>query len=121
MIVSLSLADNVVHEKKKPHIYSIYIQESNQQYLSNEIYIYTLPITVLYCSIFELIFDKLYSKQTQIGFNIRCFKISIGNFHLIFIICPYMLYYLAVIETYLKTEKSSTKQFLYMYTYFSVN
>lgn len=91
MIVSLSLVDNVVHEKKTPHIYSKYIQESNQQYLSNEIYIYiyTLPITVLYCSIFELIFDKLYSKQTQIAFNIRCFKISIGNFHLIFIICPY--------------------------------
>lgn len=92
MIVSLSLVDNVVHEKKTPKIYSIYIQESNQQYLSNEIYIYiyTLPITVLYCSIFELIFDKLYSKQTQIVFNIRCFKISKGNFHLIFIICPYM-------------------------------
>lgn len=44
----------------------------------------------LYCCIFLLIFAKLYSKQTKITFNIRCFKISIGNFHLIFVVEIYI-------------------------------
>lgn len=51
MIVSLSLVDNVVHEKKTPHIYSKYIQESNQQYLSNEIYIYIYIYTANNCTL----------------------------------------------------------------------
>lgn len=79
----------------------------------------------LYCCIFLLIFAKLYSKQTKITFNIRCFKISIGNFHLIFVvdiyICPLVQDYCAVVKTYFKTEKSSAKQFSYRCTYFSVN
>lgn len=57
----------------------------------------------LYCCIFLLIFAKFYSKQTKITFNIRCFKKSIGNFHLIFVvyiyICPFIQDYCAVIET----------------------
>lgn len=78
-------------------------------------YIYTLPIMALYCCLFLLIFAKFYSKQTKITFNIRCFKTSIGNFHLIFVvyiyICPFIQDYCAVIETNFKTEKSSAKQF----------
>lgn len=62
---------------------AIYIQESNQQYLSTEIYIHTANNGTL---LFLLIFAKLYSKQTKITFNIPCFKISIGNFYLIFFV-----------------------------------
>lgn len=86
MIVSLIIVNNEIHEIKKtkqtynkqrvPYIYK-------NQYLSIEIYINTANNGTL---LFLLIFAKLYSKQTKITFNIRCFKISIGNFHLIFVV-----------------------------------
>lgn len=90
MIVSLIIVNNKIHEiKKNPNKHitnnmcAIYIQESNQQYLSIEIYIHTANNGTL---LFLFIFAKLYSKQTKITFNIPCFEISIGNFHLIFVV-----------------------------------
>lgn len=89
MIVSLIIVNNDIHEIKTPNKHitnnmcTIYIQESNQQYLSTEIYIHTANYGTL---LFLLIFAKLCSKQTKITFNIPCFKISIGNFHLIFVV-----------------------------------
>lgn len=87
MIMSLIIVNKSFMKKKKPNIHATNSMCANIYPLK---YIYTLPIMALYCCLFLLIFAKFYSKQTKITFNIRCFKTSIGNFHLIFVVYIYI-------------------------------